>query len=178
MDIFMDKLSEKLTAQEMINANAAADAEEMSRLKEQIKGYDDCLEQMQKINRDLQAVNEQISKLPEGVIAPQVESLVQESVAKLKEFQAEGEALKEIKMILDEKMASSEENVHKECVKVYRNVQAVVVEECGKQSETIAASAVAGLKGKLNAILRISIVSLIVSLVGVVFQVLTYLNIL
>ena len=33
MDTFMDKLAQKLNAQEMIKANSAADAEEMDQLK-------------------------------------------------------------------------------------------------------------------------------------------------
>ena len=35
MDTFMDKLAQKLNAQEMIKANSAADAEEMDQLKNQ-----------------------------------------------------------------------------------------------------------------------------------------------
>ena len=35
MDTFMDKLAQKLNAQEMIKANSAADAEEMDQLKSQ-----------------------------------------------------------------------------------------------------------------------------------------------
>ena len=67
------------------------------------------------------------------------------------------------------------ENVHKECVKVYRNVQAVVVEENGKQTETLVNS-VAALKGKLNAVLGVSITAMILALAGVVLQVLNLLN--
>ena len=36
MDTFMDKLAQKLTAQEIIRGNLAADAEEMDTLKEQM----------------------------------------------------------------------------------------------------------------------------------------------
>ena len=46
MDTFMDKLAQKLNAQEMIRANSAADAEEMDQLKSQLREYDECLAQM------------------------------------------------------------------------------------------------------------------------------------
>ena len=36
MDMFMDKLAQKLTAQEIIKANTAADVEELNKLKNQI----------------------------------------------------------------------------------------------------------------------------------------------
>ena len=57
MDNFMDKISQKLNSQDMIRANAAADAAEMENLenqvavfKEQIEKYDDCLQEMRKLN--------------------------------------------------------------------------------------------------------------------------------
>ena len=73
---------------------------------------------------------------------------------------------------LTEKFTTLEENVHKECVKVYRNVQAVVVEENSKQSDamTETLSAVGKMKGKTGAILSISIVALLASLGGVLLQ--------
>ena len=52
MDTFMDKLAQKLNAQEMIKANSAADAEEMDQLKSQLREYDECLAQMQQVNKD------------------------------------------------------------------------------------------------------------------------------
>ena len=39
MDTFMDKLAQKLNAQEMIKANAAAEAAETARLREQNAVY-------------------------------------------------------------------------------------------------------------------------------------------
>ena len=75
---------------------------------------------------------------------------------------------------LAEKFAVLEENVHKECVKVYRNVQAVVVEENSKQSDamTETMSSVGKMKGKTGAILGISAAALLVSLGSVVLQLL------
>ena len=55
MDTFMDKLAQKLNAQEMIKANSAADAEEM---KNQLREYDECLAQMQQVNKELKAINQ------------------------------------------------------------------------------------------------------------------------
>lgn len=177
MDTFMDKLAQKLTAQEMIKANTAADTEEMNRLKAQVKEYNNCLEEMKKANRDLQAINTQMSGMLEVTIAPQVEKLVTESINKLQEFKAGEQDDEKLKQFIEEKLEVVSENVHKECVKVYRNVQAVVVEESGKQAEAVT-TAVAGLKGKLSAVLGISIVAMIAAIGSIVFQLLTYLQIL
>ena len=71
------------------------------------------------------------------------------------------------------------ENVHKECVKVYRNVQAVVVEESGKQvaAASEAASTLNGVKGRQGAILGLSAASLIIALASLAMQILGMLNI-
>ena len=57
MDNFMDKITQKLNSQDMIRANAAADAAELENLenqvtvfKEQIEKYDDCLQEMRQLN--------------------------------------------------------------------------------------------------------------------------------
>ena len=98
MDTFMDKLAQKLNAQEMIKANSAADAEEMDQLKSQLREYDECLAQMQQVNKELKAINHEMEKLMSETITPEVtrlseegaaafDKLQQESVAKLQELQ-------------------------------------------------------------------------------------------
>lgn len=151
MDTFMDKLAQKLNAQEMIKANSAADAEEMDQLKNQLREYDECLAQMQQANKELRAVNHAMETLMSETIAPEVTKLSEESVAAIRKMQQENteklqelqqeyttkleeirqntEELEDLRKHLDEKLDGSDENVHKECVKVYRNVQAAVVEE-------------------------------------------------
>ena len=52
MDMFMDKLAQKLTAQEIIKANTAADVEELNKLKNQIAEYNECLAKLQKLIDD------------------------------------------------------------------------------------------------------------------------------
>ena len=79
-----------------------------------------------------------------------------------------------------ERLDALEDNVHKECVKVYRNVQAVMVEESGKQSEALAETkaGMAAMKGKLGKVLGISVAAMILSLAGVLIQILGGLGIL
>ena len=57
MDNFMDKVAQKLTSQDMIRANGAADAVEIENLetqvalfKDQMEKYDDCIQEMRKLN--------------------------------------------------------------------------------------------------------------------------------
>ena len=71
------------------------------------------------------------------------------------------------------------DNIHKECVKVYRNVQAVVAEEGGKQSTALneSVSTLNGMKGRQGAILGLSAATLIISLACMAMQILGMLNI-
>ena len=197
MDTFMDKLAQKLNAQEMIKANSAADAEEMDQLKSQLREYDECLAQMQQVNKELKAINQE--KLMSETIAPEVtklseegvaalqklqqenteklEALEQQYTAKLEELQQSTEVLDELQKHVDEKLSTTEENVHKECVKVYRNVQAVVVEENEKQTEAIAAKVKENLGGKLNGVLGVSIAAVVLTVADIVLHVLSILHI-
>ena len=101
MDTFMDKLAQKLNAQEMIKANSAADAEEMDQLKNQLREYDECLAQMQQANKELRAVNHAMETLMSETIAPEVTKLSEESVAAIRKMQQENtEKLQELQSML------------------------------------------------------------------------------
>lgn len=319
MDTFMDKLAQRLNAQEMIDANSAADVEELNRLRGRIKEYDECLEQMREVNQELQAVNEQLSRLVGETIAPQIQRLVdssmstiegaqvdisgiddlvqesraqlqtvrdmgsvqlqkvadesgaqlqkiaeesnvqirrlaqentlqfqkyadksseemqkateessaslqrmteesaaqikkvametnvqvqqhmeqsaskiqravdessskvqrvtEESLKKLREFQKESQDEEELKQVLQEKLENTNDCVHRECVKVYRNVQAVVLEESGKQAESISESS-KFTRGMLTKVMGISAAALVFSLISAAIQILSMLHIL
>ena len=98
MDTFMDKLAQKLNAQEIIRANSAADAEEMDQLKSQLREYDECLAQMQQVNKELKAINHEMEKLMSETIAPEVKKLSEESVAAIEKLQQENaDKLEELK---------------------------------------------------------------------------------
>lgn len=238
MDMFMDKLAQKLTAQEIIKANTAADVEELNKLKNQIAEYNECLERLQKLIDDgfgklseirtdegemariaeesserTKALSLEVAELGqslgrlsekleglEGAAAERMDNLsasvegqaqsLSESVTGQVAFLtvSVGEKIDQLCGQLEaqsgggmvERLDILEENVHKECVKVYRNVQAVMMEESGKQSEALAGTKadMAAMKGKLGKVLGISVAAMILSLAGVLIQILSGLNIL
>ncbi len=259
MDMFMDKLAQKLTAQDIIKANTAADVEELNRLKNQIAEYNECLVKLQKLIDDgaarlsgmraeesgtaraleesadkaealrqsVEGLGRQIAQQQERLegtekaVAGKVDALAGDTGEKLEALsettECRLEALRDrteaLAGILEEKLEAQaaatealnasvgekidqlcgqleaqasggltdtvEENVHKECVKVYRNVQAVMVEESGRQGEALAQAKadVAGVRGKLGAVLGVSVAAMVISLAGLVLQILDGLNI-
>ena len=267
MDIFMDKLAQRATAQEIIKANTAADVEELNRLKNQIVEYNECLERLQglvneassrlaaadsrdsegrtlareglegvkalrrtieglgqsqrKMAEQLENMDKSVAARLEGMdksvaahlegadksvaarlenmdksvaarfggmdksVPAHVESMDKSMAAHMEDaarsLAEKMEGLNDLtEQRLTEKLNAVEDNVHKECVKVYRNVQAVVTEESGKQCEALAESrtGVSSVKGRLGLVLGISVTAMIMSLASLVFQILAHLGVL
>lgn len=176
MDNFMDKISQKLNSQEIIQANAAADAAALENLerqltlfKDQMQRYDDCLQEMRKLNlkniesaQGLQELTDKANKTNTR-LGKTLEEMETVSVSKIKETsersieginQALNEGLAKIAEIKEnpeniEKLTKDladiqtkvgelfrnlEEFLHTDNVKVYRNVQASMIEELDKQT--------------------------------------------
>lgn len=190
MDIFVDKLSQKLTAQEMIKANAAADAAELQKVKGQVGQYDALLKEIQEVN----AVNVNSAKQVGMLAAESIKKLenvdkmnrlIDAGLAKIEEIKGDDGKTEELKEQLSEQFvqlrehvdalqAELLEHVHTEDVKVYRNVQAVVVEESGKLAEQNSANTAVMKKvsGKSSAVMIFSILTLVLTTAGLILQIL------
>ena len=214
MDNFMDKIAQKLAAQEAIRANAAADTAQMEKMEAQLAEYDACMKEMRKLNLKnaendqqlnelLKAGGEQLKTAMEkhneqlrdsmnrhsGQLEEwikeneaQMQKLTEECIRKVQETQGEKAETEEIKQLLyqmqetaaanrekiEELFQKSEEYVHKENVKVYRNVQAAIVEELQKQTEALTAVSAAERKemqGKQKGMFVMNIVTLLIVIV-------------
>ena len=164
MDNFMDKLAQKISAQEMIKANSQAEAEEMQRLQMQVSEYEKILQEMRKLNYRNTELSEKLD-LMIGDNAGKIQNMKEEEqrlIAALRDLtdeqtrnrEAELERREEDRLereraeearkqtdisaitdLLENKFQKSDDFVHKENVKVYRNVQAVVVDEIKRSVE-------------------------------------------
>ena len=196
----MDKLAQKISAQEMIKANSQAEAEEMQRLQMQVSEYEKILQEMRKLNYRNTELSEKLD-LMIGDNAGKIQNMKEEEqrlIAALRDLtdeqtrnrEAELERREEERLereraeearkqtditaitdLLENKFQKSDDFVHKENVKVYRNVQAVVVDEI-KRSVENAQSEQSALKkelnAKLNKVLVISVISMLASAASVV----------
>lgn len=195
MDTFMDKLAQKLTAQEMIKANAAADAAELSRMKEKTAGYEAMLDEIKRSGgknaESAEALAQSVGKVQENTVKAQELLAEAEAIlSRIEESREKEQDTEKLQALLDELRQSQAElkqfqteqfeqltdHVHKENVKVYRNVQAVVVDEAAKQNDANG-KVLSGISGRTGAVLGISIVALLTSVAGLVFQILVYLHI-
>lgn len=217
MDSFMDKLAQKFNAQDMIKANAQAEAAEMERLQKQMEQYEACLNEMQELNhRNVEAmsrISEMVDSMDESgrlldnritsmsqmeEPAKKIDALVETGLAKFRELEVSNQyteelegkmveqfrnnievmktILEEQQTLLDERFLKMEEYVHRESVKVYRNVQAVLNDETAKQTEQIS-SEVRRHSEKMKSVNVIGIATLGVVILGLILQIAMHLNI-
>ncbi|MGN1331636.1 MAG: hypothetical protein ACI4V0_02585 [Lachnospiraceae bacterium] len=166
MDNFIDKLAQKFTAGEVIRANQAAEEQELRRLRQQVAEYENCLQEMRKLQlhntetaesmKQLQLRNtetaESLKQLLEKSYAD-LDRLTRESLDKITQLtvvnQDKGreeeldrllKALEANQKEIADWFKRADDFLHKENVKVYRNVQAVVVEENKAKTEAILAA--------------------------------------
>ncbi len=79
--------------------------------------------------------------------------------------------------MIDEKFKYSDDFVHKESVKVYRNVQAVVVDELKQYADNMTAEN-NKLRAKLGNVMTVSVIAMAASIAGVVISLLTIFGVL
>lgn len=166
MDTFIDKLAQKRNAQEMIRANSAAEAAKMAQMQNQLKAYDEVMQEIRRVNL----------KTSENVES--VQKLLSECMEKLETLEAEKkdaenveQELAAVKALLEERISQSEDFMHKENVKVYRNVQAAFTEELTKQTEQVKAVKGGGTPLWLSIVILVGVIAdIAVTLIPFILQ--------
>ena len=152
MDTFIDKLAQKRNAQEMILANMTAEAVKMEQMQSQLNAYDELMQEIRRVNLKtaenlsevqdtlkeymdkLENMQESYDRSDETIqILGQIKELLEDNITNDETKQA----LEQIKELQEEKFGQTNDFLHKENVKVYRNVQAAVTEELVKQTEEL-----------------------------------------
>ena len=144
MDSFMDKIAQKFTAQDMIKANSAAEEKEMKRLRMQVAEYDERLQEMRKLNlKNLELADQLQTLISEGQEKVQAIQVSADNDGQ-EEWKALQQSMQTIKEALDAQNSRMTElseqimdHVHKEDVKVYRNVPAVLMEQLSAKTRDI-----------------------------------------
>ncbi|MCI9373572.1 MAG: hypothetical protein HFI52_09240 [Lachnospiraceae bacterium] len=234
MDTFMDKFAQRKKAQGMIDANAAADAAKLEKLRSQVNEYELLLQDMRKVNlktaenvdKMRKAIQTGIEKLEafqtenaaqaeKDKVLSEIKNQLEELLPAIKtqqdaltgeikerqdalageikerqktlagEMKAQQETFSEdlkrqqdafageMKKQLEEAFRQSEDSFHKESVKVYRNVQAAMTEELGKQTEALTAAQKESGK-KQRAVLPLTVIILLLLLADIAIQLSNY----
>lgn len=201
MDNFIDKLAHKLNAQDVIKANSQAEAAEMKKLQLQVAEYEKILQEMRKLNYKNVELSDKMDVLV-GENASKIQSLQEDELKVLSQLRdlteeqtrnrelelsqkneerdsAIQEALEKAQVnleVVEEMFKRSEDFNHKENVKVYRNVQAVIIDELKKQTEELTEGN-KKMHFRLNLVCVMSVLTFLISVVGIIVQILTGFNI-
>ena len=163
MDNFIDMLTQRFNSKEAIRANAEADAKQLQQAKEQIAGYEEAVAEMRKLVFKCAEANEATLQA------------VQAGIEKIESYSAPEQPSTSIADSLKEQ----EEYIHKENLRVYRNVQAAVVDELKLQTETLTEQN-AKLEKKVKGLKALAIISTVfggVAMLGIIANiVLMYFN--
>lgn len=174
MDTFMDKIAQKINAQEIIKANHAAETAEMAKIQEE---YANAIQEMRKLNLRNVELTEQVQQLIAGSF-----ERIEQYAEKIKETNSISEQLEGLTEKLEKSnieqmqvmFKESDEYAHKENVKVYRNVEAVIQNQSKVTAEQVANAMKEDMKSldkKISGIKVIVIVAFILSLAGVGIQI-------
>ncbi len=125
MDNFMDKLAQKLNAQEMIKANSAADAAQMNKLQSQMAEYDAALQEIRKAGLKNVEIADKLNQLIADA-TQQIEQLTKESIAKVEAAEVSGGSNEAVERQLTESQTKMEQQLSETC----ENLEHKLAEAC------------------------------------------------
>lgn len=135
MDTFMEKVAGKLAGGDVIKANSEAEARQLEAYKARVEELEKAVSDMRRLSLKCVETNEATGQLVQGAIEKIEEVQAGKADANLDDVK---KLLDELKSGIEDSFKKAEEENHKENVRVYRNVQATVIDELKQQSEAIA----------------------------------------
>ena len=129
MENLMGNLSGKISAQEMIKANTAAEAAHREQMEKQNRQYE---EEINVLRQNAKIMEGRLNDIEDVLKALKTEKAESEISA-----QELDKAIKELRENLSDRLNQSDETTHDVGVRIYRNVQASVADEQKKQLSEI-----------------------------------------
>ncbi|WP_044913876.1 hypothetical protein [Butyrivibrio sp. WCE2006] len=129
MDNIMDKLAGKISAQEIINANAAAEAAHREQIENQNRQYE---EEINVLRQNAHKLEDRLNNIE--IALKDLKKDRDEADVNVQELD---NAIRELKNNLSDRLNKSDEATHDVGVRIYRNVQAAVIDEQKKQLDEI-----------------------------------------
>jgi hypothetical protein len=157
----MDKLAQKFNTQEMVKMNTQL--EEPQRSQRHVAEYEKTLQDMKKVLAELRSLTDEQTRNREA----QLEKKEEERMESVRANEVKNEIdIDKLTRLIEDGFQRSDDFVHKENVKVYRNVQAVVVEEIkkyGQSAQNEQQQLQNKINKKLNAAIAVSSAALVAS---------------
>lgn len=164
LDNFMNRLAEKITAQDIIKANSQAEAAEIERIRQEAEQY---RAQMDELRQNAQEYRSYLDEMRKDV----------------KEYKAQLEEMKQNTLDYKEKLEENDVKIHDVGVQIYRNVQAIVeknhdfVKEEFKNINNRFETLQVTVETKNGALLPLTIITMILVIADLAINILHYLAI-
>ena len=147
MDSYVDKLSQRFNAGEMIKANGEAEALEIERLKTQVTEYDKILQEMRRLNLKNIEVSEQVTQLVQSGIE-QIESYQSKVESTETAVGRETEIVKEV-------VENGIEQQKADFLKISSNQQDMLIETIDRQQRMMDTFTTESAKSQQEAVKRV-----------------------
>ncbi|MBP5454237.1 MAG: hypothetical protein J6X48_01435 [Lachnospiraceae bacterium] len=139
MDSFMDKIAGRFAnSADVIKANSEAEAKKLEEYKQRVEELEKAVSDMRRLSFKCVETNEATTQLVQGAIEKIEEMRGNEGGLDSEELSKIVTDLNDLKASVEASFKAAEDEAHKENVRVYRNVQASLIEELKQQSEAIA----------------------------------------
>ncbi|MBQ6588750.1 MAG: hypothetical protein IJI01_08730 [Butyrivibrio sp.] len=164
MENFMNKLAEKISAQDIIRANSQAEAAEAQRIKQEAEHYKAQLEEIKHSSEEYKAILEEMRK-------------------DAGEYKSQLQEMKEDSKAYRQKLEENDTKIHDVGVQIYRNVQAVIEKSQDKNKEDIKdlqnrlETLQVTVETKNSAFLPLTIITMILVIADLAFNILRFLGI-
>lgn len=160
MDTFMDKIAGKFGASDMIKANSEADARQLEAYKSRVEELEKAVSDMRRLSLKCVETNEATGQLVAGAIEKIEEVRTDAGSINPDDLKKITDELEALMASIEKSFKEASEENHKENVRVYRNVQASLIDELKQQSEAIAMQHV-HIEKKMRGVKPIAIIALV-----------------
>ncbi len=134
MDLFIDKLAQKISSTDNTRGNQSANAKEIAKLKEKVENYEKLLQEMKMLNlKNIESagkLSELVDDAAKAFNECKEDSGSEEMRLSAEEAEADREMIREL-------FGKQEDTIHRENIKVYRNVQAAVSDSLAEKTKEI-----------------------------------------
>ncbi len=174
MDSFKDKIAEKFGTTDIIRANSEAEARELDNQNARVEELEKAVSEMRRLSLKCAETNELTTQVIrasiEKIEETQVNTPSQEAADYTERLDAIEKEINDLKECMTAAFKEQEDIIHKEDVRVYRNVQAAIIDELKQQSEALAMQHM-HIERRFRGIKPISIIALVfsgLSLAGII----------
>ncbi len=166
MDLFIDKLAQKFAGNEQNKGVLPGESKEIRELREKVENYEKLLQEMKLVNLKNMESAEKLRDMVEAASETIQTGLAAPAALSEEEKNAAEAAAEADREMIKELFDKQSDTIHKENIKVYRNVQAAVGEGLSEQTKSILEAQQGGFKKSGTGFLKVMSVLIFIAVLA------------